>query len=90
MSGVKVLELNPETQAIDMVEGGMVIDKEASIILCGCWAIQSEHNARNHGEKGRDVMDSVRQAIDIAMDLAMPSKKVTVQPDKTKNIKWKP
>lgn len=72
-----------------MVEGDLVTVREGSIILCGSWAVLSERNARNHGEEGRAVMDSMRWDIDVALDLETTPKKVTTQTDNTK-IKWEP
>lgn len=43
---------------------------DVSTILCCAWAIWSERNARNHGEKERKVAQSVKWSLDVAWDLS--------------------
>ena len=74
-TGVKIPELHQQFWAFEMVEGVLVPEKDACIILCGCWAAWSERNTRNHGGEGRSVKDSVLWAVETASDLATLTKR---------------
>lgn len=37
-TGVKVPVLHPNSSAVDMIQGKVIKESDACIILCGCWA----------------------------------------------------
>jgi hypothetical protein len=43
-----------------MIDTASMKQDEAAMVLCGCWAVWNERNARKHGEGGRSVTKSVR------------------------------
>lgn len=90
MTGVKIPALHPNSWASDIIEGKMVIERDASIIvLCGVWAVWSERNARHHGEKGRHVMTSVKWTVDLALDLTVAGDEGITKSPRAR-AQWKP
>jgi hypothetical protein len=87
LAGVKVPVLHPDSWSMDIIDGTVVHRRDACMILCACWSIWTERNARRHGEQGRPIMSSVRWVIDTAMDLASAIKvKVHIQT----RARWNP
>jgi hypothetical protein len=68
LTGVKVLALHPLTWAWDLVDLGLIVAKDAAIILCGMWSIWMSRNKRRH-EVGVPVGIAARWAINTAFDL---------------------
>lgn len=89
LTGLKIPSMHPESWPIDIVQGGLISAAEACLIMCGCWAVWSERNARRHGDAGRSVGASVRWSIDTTMDLANAGKDVRKKTQKMK-VQWKP
>ncbi|KAK1684139.1 hypothetical protein QYE76_044987 [Lolium multiflorum] len=89
ITNVKVPVLYPSSWAIDLIDSNKVKPRDAAIILCGAWAVWSERNARNHGERSRTVSESVKWTVDIAMDLSIIGMSNSKQTHK-KRPKWKP
>ncbi|XP_044346357.1 uncharacterized protein [Triticum aestivum] len=89
MLGVKLPRLHPDSWAMDMIDGGMVSDTDAAVILCGCWSVWSERNAKKHGDKGRSIQCSVKWTADVTMDLIISSKEGKKMPTKADD-KWRP
>jgi len=84
ITSIKIPRLHPDSWATDMIEGKMIKEADACILLCGCWAIWTERNAVWHGEGGRSVIDSVRWALEITFDLAQIGKTKKDKPVKAK------
>jgi ribonuclease HI len=59
------------------------------MIMCGCWAIWKERNARKHGESRRSVTESVRWVLETTIDLARTGKEKAKKSPKTK-ARWLP
>jgi ribonuclease HI len=89
ITNVKVPVLYPSSWAIDLIDSNKVKPRDAAIILCGAWAVWSERNARNHGERSRTVSESVKWTVDIDMDLSIIGMSNSKQTHK-KRPKWKP
>ena len=71
---VKIPQLHPQTWTSDLLEGKLGSNQFACTVLCGCWAIWSERNARNHGENERSMQASVRWALESAVDVTIVGK----------------
>jgi ribonuclease HI len=67
---IKVPVLHPNSWSTDLIEGKIIKQEEACVILCGCWAVWTERNALWHGEGGRGILRSVRWALETTYDLA--------------------
>lgn len=67
----------------------MIQNVDACMILCGCWAVWTEHNARRHGERGKSTTTSVLWVIDTTTDLALTGEGLRHKPRKVQPI-WKP
>jgi hypothetical protein len=60
MTELKVPSFHQRSWVMDMVDSLAITKGSTALILCGCWAIWNERNARKHDEGGRLVTDSVR------------------------------
>jgi hypothetical protein len=56
---IKVHVLHPNSWSTDLIEGRIIKQEEACVILCGCWAMWTNQNALWNGEGGRGVIISV-------------------------------
>jgi hypothetical protein len=74
---------------MDMVDSTTIKEEQAATILCSCWAIWQERNARQHGEGGRSVSASVRWALETLVDLSNSGKERRRKTPRTK-ARWKP
>jgi hypothetical protein len=59
-ANLKLPSFHPDSWAMDMVDSTSLDEESTSLILCGCWSIWQEGNARKHGKCGRSVTESVR------------------------------
>jgi hypothetical protein len=57
-SGVEIPHVHPRSWAADLVDGTLVLQSHIFMILCGAWAVWTEHNAIWHGEGGRTATQS--------------------------------
>jgi hypothetical protein len=71
---VKIPMLHLEYWAMYMVDTKLVKEEDASKIMCGCWSIWSERNARRHEEGRRSMTNSVRWVMQTTLDLAQIGK----------------
>jgi hypothetical protein len=88
-SGVKIPQLHPRSWATDLVDGTLVSEDHTCIILCGAWAVWSERNFVWHGDGGRTVTQSVRWAVETAVDLRQAGKEKKPKHCKV-SVRWKP
>jgi ribonuclease HI len=89
VTGVKIPDFHPDSWAVDLIDSSRIRPRDAAVILCGAWAVWSERNARNHGEKSRTVSESVKWTADIALDLAIIGRSNSKQTPKIQP-RWKP
>ncbi|XP_071683496.1 uncharacterized protein [Lolium perenne] len=89
VTGVKIPCFHPTTWAIDIIDSNKLEPKDASVILCGAWAVWSERNARKHGERLRTIFESVKWAADIAMDLSISGRAISKRTTKVIPM-WQP
>lgn len=61
--------LHPHTWAHDLLDSHFVPERNATIILCGMWALWMARNNRRHGQAGVSVRQAVQWSIDTAFDL---------------------
>jgi ribonuclease HI len=87
-ANLKIPDFHPDSWAMDIVDSSTMKEDEAAIILCSCWAIWNERNARRHGEGGRSVTDSVRWALEVSFDLSNSGRERNKKAPKTK-VRWK-
>lgn len=85
---INIPNLHPRSWSSDLISGDLIPLSDACVILCGCWAVWSERNARRHGEGGRNIIGSVRWALDTTYDLAQFGKNHSPTPIKTLSS-WK-
>jgi hypothetical protein len=83
---VIVPALHPNSWPTDIIEGRLAPDHDACVILCGAWADWMERNAIWHGEAGCSIDQSIKWALDTAMDLRHAGKDKAVKPCTTAEI----
>lgn len=88
-TAVKIPVLHPLTWPTDLVEGKLISEDDACLILCGAWAVWTERNAIWHGEGGRSVMQSVRWATETTVDVRQAGKTMPAQTGRC-TTHWKP
>jgi ribonuclease HI len=86
---LKLPSFHPEFWAMDMIDNPKIKEEDTALLLCGCWAIWKERNARKHGEGGRTVTDSVRWVMQTTVDLSRVGKDKPKKPLKPK-ARWHP
>jgi hypothetical protein len=69
LMGVKIPVLHPITWARDIVDPGVIVAKDAGVILCGMWSIWMSRNKHRHGEEAVPVKIAAMWAMDTAFDL---------------------
>jgi hypothetical protein len=47
MAKLKVPTFHPRSWAMDMVDSSSITEGSTALVMCGCWAIWNERNARN-------------------------------------------
>jgi hypothetical protein len=72
-----------------MLNETVVLEEHASVILCGAWEVWTERNAILHGDGERSILQSVRWATEITIDLRRTGKEKKFQPAK-KLVLWRP
>jgi ribonuclease HI len=88
-SQLKLPIFHPHAWAMDMIDNSTIREGDSSMIMCGCWAIWKERNARKHGESRRSVTESVRWVLETTIDLARTGKEKAKKSPKTK-ARWLP
>jgi hypothetical protein len=86
VTSIKIPTLHPISWATDMIEGQLISEAKACVILCGCWSVWTERNAVSHGESQRSVIGSVRWAVDTTYDLARLGKRKTKKADQSQTV----
>ena len=69
LSGAKLPKLHHATWAHDLLDPAIVQRKNATVILCGMWAIWVCRNQRRHGDSPWRIDSAVNWALDTAHDL---------------------
>jgi len=69
LSGAKLPKLHHATWAHDLLDPAIVQRKNATVILCGMWAIWMCRNQRRHGDSPWRIDSAVNWALDTAHDL---------------------
>ena len=70
-TSVKLLVLHPDSWAMDLVGSKRLSLAEAAVILCGCWVVWSERNARDHDEHTRTVAQSLLRTSPSQVDMCL-------------------
>jgi hypothetical protein len=84
----RIPPLHPNSWAADLVDGTVLQKSEASMVLCGTWAICTERNNRRHGEGQRPIKESIRWVIETSFDLSKLGREKMSKP-RVKE-KWEP
>jgi ribonuclease HI len=89
VTSVKLPVLHPSSWAMDLVDSTQVDPSAVVVILCGGWAVWSERNARDHGERSRSLSEAVKWTTDITIDLTAiaPTRCGSISQE---SLRWKP
>lgn len=90
LAGVKIPYLHPENWARDLLLAEVCSRREATVIICGMWALWMARNQRRHGEKPIYVQQAVTWARDTAFDLWQIMHKADEVPSERIVERWKP